>query len=84
MSRSTHITENGQVTIPKALREKYDLDPDNEVAWLDTDGTSSSQSARGRPRAALSRDATDETREEVAEELVERIRDRRERTDDEA
>ena len=27
MSEATRITEKGQATIPKELREKYDLDP---------------------------------------------------------
>jgi len=37
MSKSTRVTETGQATIPKALREKYDLEPGDEVVWVDTD-----------------------------------------------
>jgi AbrB family looped-hinge helix DNA binding protein len=84
MSQSARITENGQATIPKALREQYDLDPGDEIVWLDTDEgivvTKCTQTA-GRG-LLLPENATDETCEKVAEELVERVRDRRERTDD--
>jgi hypothetical protein len=31
VSKSTRVTEKGQATIPKELREKYDLDPGDEV-----------------------------------------------------
>ena len=37
MSQSTRITEKGQATIPKELREKYNLKPGDEVVWIDTD-----------------------------------------------
>jgi AbrB family looped-hinge helix DNA binding protein len=35
MSRTARITEKGQTTIPHELREKYDLEPGDEVVWLD-------------------------------------------------
>lgn len=86
MSRSTRITENGQVTIPKALREKYDLDSGDEVVWLDTDqGIVVTKRTRSAGRGLLlPKDATDETREAVAEELIKRVRDRREHNYDES
>jgi looped-hinge helix DNA binding domain, AbrB family len=37
MSESTRITDKGQVTIPKDLREKYHIQPGDEVIWIDTD-----------------------------------------------
>jgi AbrB family looped-hinge helix DNA binding protein len=41
ISETTRVTEKGQTTIPKELREKYDLDPGDEVVWIDTDEESS-------------------------------------------
>ena len=38
MSQSTRVTEKGRSTIPKELREKYNLEPGDEVIWLDIDG----------------------------------------------
>jgi AbrB family looped-hinge helix DNA binding protein len=81
MSKSTRITEKGQATIPKEIREKYDLEPGDEVIWVDTeDGIvvkkRTSTSGRGM---LVPDDISDETREEVAEELTERVRDRRDR-----
>jgi AbrB family looped-hinge helix DNA binding protein len=32
------ITADGQITIPKELRDKYGLHPDTEVELLDADG----------------------------------------------
>lgn len=37
MSKSTRVTEKSQATIPHELREKYDLNPGDEVVWMDTD-----------------------------------------------
>jgi len=86
MSQSTRVTEKGQATIPKELREKYDLEPGDEVVWLDTDeGIVVKKRTRTAGRGLLlPEDATDETREKVAEGLVERVQDRRERNYDEA
>jgi len=85
MSWSTRVTENGQVTIPKELREKYDLDPGDEVVWLDTD-EGIVVTKRTRPAGDCSFRRTRPTRRvsSVAEELVERVQDRRERNHDEA
>lgn len=86
MSQSTRVTEKGLATIPKELREKYDLEPGDEVVWLDTDeGIVVKKRTRTAGRGLLlPEDATDETREKVAEGLVERVQDRRERNYDEA
>lgn len=81
MSKSTRITEKGQATIPKELREKYDLDPGDEVVWIDTDeGIVVKKRTRTGARGFLVPDDTsDEKREEVARELSERLRERRDR-----
>lgn len=80
MSKSTRVTEKGQATIPKELREKYDLNPGDEVVWLDTDdGIVVKKRTRTGGRGMLVPDGTsDEKREEIARELTERVRDRRE------
>lgn len=86
MSESTRITEKGQTTIPKALREKYDLEPGDEVVWLDTEaGIVVKKRTRTAGRGMLvPDDASDEKRTEVAEELGRRLRNRRDRNYDES
>lgn len=81
MSEATRITEKGQVTIPKTLREKYDLKPGDEVVWIDTDdGSVVRKRTRTEARGALLLDETSaESRSAVAAELSERLRDRRDR-----
>jgi len=37
MSTTTRITDKGQTTIPKELREKYGIDPGDTVVWEETD-----------------------------------------------
>ncbi|WP_123620813.1 AbrB/MazE/SpoVT family DNA-binding domain-containing protein [Halorubrum sp. CSM-61] len=86
MSKSTRITEKGQATIPKSLREKYDLAPGDEVIWMDTDeGIVVKKRTRTGGRGMLvPEDTSREEREAVAEELAERVRDRRDRNYEEA
>lgn len=81
MSKSTRVTEKGQATIPKDLREKYDLEPGDEVVWMDTDdGIVVKKRTRTSGRGMLVPDDTSEQkREEVAEELEQRLRERRDR-----
>lgn len=86
MSETTRVTEKGQATIPKELREKYDLDPGDEVVWIDTEeGIVVKKRTRTGARGMLVPDDTpDEKREEVADELSQRLRDRRDRNYEEA
>jgi AbrB family looped-hinge helix DNA binding protein len=86
MSKSTRITEKGQATIPKELREKYDLEPGDEVVWVDTDeGIVVKKRTRTGGRGLLVPDETSaEKREEIADELNQRLRDRRDRNYEEA
>ena len=83
MSMSTQITETGTVTIPKELREKYDLEPGDEVVWLETDeGIRLEKRTKASGRGMLvPNDLGEAKRREVAEALTERIRDRRDRYD---
>lgn len=86
MSKSTRVTEKGQATIPKELREKYDLEPGDEVVWIDTEeGIVVKKRTRTGGRGMLLPDDTpDEKREEVAAELSQRLRERRDRNYEEA
>jgi AbrB family looped-hinge helix DNA binding protein len=86
MSKSTRVTEKGQATIPKHLREKYDLQPGDEVVWVDTDdGIVVKKRTRTSGRGMLLPDDTPEEKgEEVAEALQQRLRERRDREYEEA
>jgi AbrB family looped-hinge helix DNA binding protein len=81
MSKSTRVTEKGQTTIPKELREKYDLEPGDEVIWKDTEeGIVVKKRTRTGGRGMLvPDDLSAEKREEIAAELSDRLRDRRDR-----
>ena len=81
MSESTRVTEKGQATIPKELREKYDLDPGDEVVWIDTDeGIVVKKWTRTDARGLLAPEGTsDEKRDEIADTLSNRLRERRNR-----
>lgn len=86
MSQSTRVTEKGQATIPKGLREKYDLKPGDEVVWQDTDeGIVVKKRTRTSGRGMLVPDDTSQDkREAVAEELAGRLRDRRDQNYEDA
>ena len=81
MSQSTRVTEKGQATIPKELREKYDLDPGDEVVWIDTnEGIVVKKRTRTGARGLLAPEGTsDEKRDEIAETLSQHLRKRRDR-----
>ena len=85
MGEVTRITEKGQATIPKPLRERYNLEPGDEVVWFDTgDGIAVRKRTRTEARGMLLSDtANADQRAEVAEELRSRVADRRERNYDE-
>lgn len=79
MAETTRVTEKGQATIPKAIREKYDLEPGDEVVWVDTDeGIVVRKASRRSARGMLVPDDTPaETREQIAEALEQRVEDHR-------
>jgi AbrB family looped-hinge helix DNA binding protein len=81
MSESTRVTEKGQATIPKDLREKYGLEPGDEVVWIDTDDgiVVKKQTRTGGRGMLVPDDVSEEKREEVAAELGQRVRERRNR-----
>jgi AbrB family looped-hinge helix DNA binding protein len=37
MSTTSRVTDKGQTTIPKELRQKYGIEPGDTVIWDDTD-----------------------------------------------
>lgn len=79
MIEFTHVTEAGKTTIPKGLREKYDLKPGDEVLWVDAeDGIVVKKRTRTSGRGLLVPDDTsDEKRAEVADALEDRVCERR-------
>lgn len=79
MSKSTRVTEKGQATIPKELREKYGLEPGDEVIWMDTDDgiVVKKRTSTGGRGMLVPEDTSEAKREEIGEELAQRLRDRR-------
>jgi len=80
MTWSTRVTENGHTTIPEELRETYEVTPGDEVVRVDTDdGILLKKRTRTSGPGLLADDTHEEKREEIAEELGERLRDRSDR-----
>jgi AbrB family looped-hinge helix DNA binding protein len=80
MSETTKVTDKGQTTIPQELREKYGIEPGDEVEWIETeDGLVLKKVANDRGRGMLVDDDVPRAkREEVAETLSETVREMRE------
>jgi AbrB family looped-hinge helix DNA binding protein len=80
MSETTKVTDKGQTTIPQELREKYGIEPGDEVEWIETeDGLVLKKVAHDRGRGMLVDDDVPQAkREEVAETLSETVREMRE------
>lgn len=77
MSETTRITRKGQTTIPQELREKYGLEPGDEVVWEESeDGLVVRKRKRSGARGALAPDATPAERRAIAEELTREIREK--------
>lgn len=79
-TETTRVTDKGQTTIPKALREKYGIEPGDEVVWIeDEDGIRLARAERTEGRGMLlDGDANREVREEAADALVEELEAARE------
>jgi len=80
MSKSTRVTDKGQTTIPKEFREKYGIDPGDEVIWIDTeDGLrlirADTDSGRGMLAEGLDADERRELAESVTGDIREKQRD---------
>ncbi|WP_247729658.1 AbrB/MazE/SpoVT family DNA-binding domain-containing protein [Halovivax limisalsi] len=79
MAETTRVSQKGQATIPQSLREKFDIEPGDQVVWKETDDgivLKKREPSSGRGMLVPD-DATPEEREAVAETLAEEIRDRR-------
>jgi AbrB family looped-hinge helix DNA binding protein len=80
MGRTSTVTEKGQATIPKELRDKYGIETGDEVVWEETEEgivlRKQHESARG---ALVPDDIPDEKREAIAQALEDEIRAIRDR-----
>lgn len=76
---TTQITRKGQVTVPKRLREEYGLEEGDRLRWVaDEDGIRVRKASRAAGRGLLvDEKVPEESREEMAEELVAEIRAKR-------
>ena len=78
MSKSTRITSKGQATIPQELREKYGLEPGDEVIWEEgEDGIIVKKRTKTGARGLLAGDLTEDEREQLADDLESEIREQR-------
>jgi len=79
---TTRLTKKGQATIPKELREAFDLEAGDELLWRETENGIVVRKATGSGARGMlvDDDVPEEKRKEVAEEMTEKIREKR-RTD---
>jgi AbrB family looped-hinge helix DNA binding protein len=84
-SETTTVTRKGQVTIPKAFRDEFGLEPGDEVVWrTGEEGIVVRKVDRTSARGMLvPEDTSAETRRAVADELERRVHDHRERIEEE-
>ena len=77
-SKTTRITRKGQVTIPKELRDEFGLEEGDKIRWQgDEDGIRIRKATQPAGRGMLvDEDISTEKREEIAEEMEDRIRER--------
>jgi len=77
--KTTRITRKVQVTIPKELREEFGLEEGDEIRWQgDEDGIKVRKATQSAGRGMLvDEDLSDEKREEMAEEMEDDIREKR-------
>lgn len=79
MAETTRITRKGQTTIPQRLREKFDLEPGDTVVWEETEGGMVVRKKENTgARGLLASDLSEDDRRELAEELSEELRKKRE------
>lgn len=77
---TTRVTHKGQTTIPKMLREKYGIEPGDEVVWIDDEaGIRLARAGRTEGRGMLlGDDVAREMHEEAADVFVEELEKARE------
>lgn len=78
-TETSRVTDKGQTTIPKEFREKYGIEPGDTVVWEDTDDGIVIQKVIADSGRGMWVDEAiaPEKREEIAEELEDEIRERR-------
>lgn len=80
MAETTRITRKGQTTIPQELRKKHDIEPGDTVVWEETDdGIVVRKKETKGARGMLAEGLSENERREIAAELGEEIREKRER-----
>ncbi len=69
---TTRVTDEGRTTIPKALREKYDIQPGDEVVWVeDADGIKLRKKGYLPNYGIAAEDMSEKEARKVAEALIE-------------
>lgn len=78
-TKTSRVTDKGQTTIPKELRVKYGIEPGDTVVWEDTDeGIIIRKVIEDSGRGIwIDDDLSPEAREEIAQDLEDEIRNRR-------
>jgi AbrB family looped-hinge helix DNA binding protein len=80
MAEATRITRKGQTTIPQELRKKHGIEPGDTVVWEETDdGIVVRKKEATGARGMLAEGLSENERREIAAELGEEIREKRER-----
>jgi AbrB family looped-hinge helix DNA binding protein len=70
MSETTRVTDKGQTTIPKEIREKYGIESGDEVVWEEADeGIVVKKSGALDGYGSFADGLTEKEREELADEL---------------
>ena len=77
--KTTRITRNGQVTIPKEFREEFGLEEGDEIRWeSDKDGIKVRKATQSAGRGMLvDEDISEKKREAMAAEMAADIREQR-------
>lgn len=71
-TQTSRVTDKGQTTIPKSLREKYGIEPGDEVVWIEADDGITLRKKGDLPYYGVaSEDMTEDEAEQVSEALKE-------------
>lgn len=73
---TSRVTDKGQTTIPKPLREKYGISPGDEVRWIDTEnGIRLVKAEQSSARGLLAPDEADRDEREALAEAFTQLAD---------
>jgi AbrB family looped-hinge helix DNA binding protein len=78
-AKTTRVSEKGQTTIPKEIRDRLGIEPGDQVQWSEADGevTVEKETPASTHGILLADDVTEEERGEVAEEMDEYVKKKR-------